>query len=118
MLGSGKTFMIKEVLRELYNINTSSPTFSYFKKFNLENENLEIFHFDLYRLKEGSAFWENGFLEDILNPRSTCFIEWPMILESNFFLLSLSKPVYFIKFNPCFDSGSVRDVEIFFLQPV
>ena len=83
-LGAGKTTFIKG-LCSYFNIDkddVTSPTFTYL---NIYNGNKQIFHFDLYRLKEKKHFFSLGFDEYLLSDE-ICLIEWPNILEKDFIL--------------------------------
>jgi len=74
-MGSGKTTLIKSICRELgFDGETSGPTFSIVQEYN--NSNLQIFHFDLYRLKNSEQLLDIGF-EDYLHSGAYIFIEWP-----------------------------------------
>lgn len=79
-LGAGKTTLIKKVIAQLLEIDTSlitSPTFNYVNTY--ENKEQTVHHFDLYRLKNLASFEAMGF-GDYLD--QTCFIEWPEITSS------------------------------------
>ncbi|HJK86362.1 MAG TPA: tRNA (adenosine(37)-N6)-threonylcarbamoyltransferase complex ATPase subunit type 1 TsaE [Candidatus Megaira endosymbiont of Nemacystus decipiens] len=78
-LGSGKSFFARCIIQELLekNINVSSPTFNLLQVYEL-NENISIYHYDLYRLKDRSEIFELG-IDDAMNNIS--IIEWPEIIE-------------------------------------
>ena len=76
-VGSGKTTLIKYVMRELgYKEHVSSPTFSVINEYALEN--IKIYHMDLYRIKKEDELYEIGF-EEYLKNGNLCLIEWPEI---------------------------------------
>jgi tRNA threonylcarbamoyladenosine biosynthesis protein TsaE len=78
-LGAGKTTFIKGILKHLnYNPKeVSSPTFIYL---NTYEANINIFHFDVYRLKDSNAFLNMGFDEYFLSD-GICLIEWADIIK-------------------------------------
>lgn len=74
-LGSGKTTLIKGIVKALSNkknINVNSPTFVYL---NIYDVKIPIYHFDLYRIKDKNRFYEFGFEEYFSSP-GICLIEW------------------------------------------
>ena len=77
-LGSGKTTLIKSVLKKMgINDSVTSPTFSIVNEYNFA-ENI-ICHFDLYRIENIEELDVIGF-EDYIYSQNTCFIEWPEIV--------------------------------------
>ena len=80
-LGSGKTTLIKNVLRNIGILeNITSPTFSIVNKYI--QDNLEVYHFDLYRVKNEDELYTIGF-QEYLESGKLCFIEWPHIAIKN-----------------------------------
>tara|TARA_X000001036_G_scaffold173850_1_gene164503 strand:- start:716 stop:1135 length:420 start_codon:yes stop_codon:yes gene_type:complete len=76
-MGSGKTTLIKQVVKDIgISENVKSPTFSLVNEY-IEND-LIIFHFDLYRINKENELDSIGFYE-YLNSGKLCFIEWPNI---------------------------------------
>lgn len=78
-LGAGKTTFAKGFISALAGIDShqiQSPTFTYLQ---IYNEN--IYHFDLYRLKQYEQFESAGFA-DYFNTGGICLIEWPERIES------------------------------------
>ena len=79
-LGSGKTQFVKGVCG-FFNVKetVSSPTFIIVNEYKGYSENdrseINIYHFDLYRLKNLKELSEIGF-ENYLNNDSVCLIEW------------------------------------------
>jgi len=74
-LGTGKTTLVREVLKNLgWNGAVKSPTFSILEEYKLNGR--DIYHSDLYRLNNENDFEMLG-LE--INEKTTCilFIEWP-----------------------------------------
>jgi tRNA threonylcarbamoyl adenosine modification protein YjeE len=85
-LGSGKTkfseFMINAIL--LSDTKITSPTFNIVNLYNVNSRfpsepDFNIWHFDLYRLKEKSEIHQLG-IEDAFNT-GISIIEWPEIIK-------------------------------------
>lgn len=78
-LGSGKTEFIKGICRyfEVEEIVTS-PTFTIMNQYNgtLDDEDLSIYHIDLYRIKTKNELAEIGFEECIFATDSIKLVEW------------------------------------------
>ena len=76
-MGSGKTTIIKAIIKELgYKGTVSSPTFS------LINEYLngdKIYHFDFYRIKSRDELLDIG-IDEYIGSNDWCFIEWPNLI--------------------------------------
>lgn len=72
-LGAGKTTLVKGVINELTSVESqkiNSPTFTYLNIYG------DVYHFDLYRLKDHHEFIKMGFL-DYLEGEGIVLIEWP-----------------------------------------
>ena len=79
-LGTGKTTLIKSILKNLgIEENITSPTFSIVNQYSTSN--LLINHFDLYRVKSLKELDVIGF-EEYLDNEGITFIEWPKIAMS------------------------------------
>ena len=79
-LGSGKTTLIKSILKNLgVKENITSPTFSIVNQYHISNRLIN--HFDLYRIKSSTELDVIGF-EEYLQSEGVCFIEWPEIAMS------------------------------------
>ena len=77
-LGSGKTFLIKEIVSSLGIKNeVTSPSFSIINQYEGK---CTIYHIDLYRIKNKNEIINTG-LEEILSAEAILFIEWPQIIE-------------------------------------
>ncbi len=78
-LGSGKTFICREIIRHLSGINydVTSPTFNLLQIYTAPK--FLIYHFDLYRLNNSSEIYELGIEEAFQG--NLCLIEWPQIIE-------------------------------------
>lgn len=79
-LGAGKSFFAAAFINSLLNqkINVISPTFNLL--FTYSASNVEIYHFDLYRLKEEKELYNIGFEDYIINGIS--LIEWPNLAKN------------------------------------
>ncbi len=74
-LGAGKTTLIKALCSHLgYQGDVTSPTFSLINTYM--GTNAEIYHMDLYRLKDTVEAMDIG-IEEYLSSGQYCFIEWP-----------------------------------------
>lgn len=74
-LGSGKTTLVKAFCKQLGSCDEiTSPTFSIIN--NYRSPNGEIFHFDLYRLKNTEEILLDTGIEEYLHSGNYCFIEW------------------------------------------
>ena len=74
-LGSGKTTFIKALVNQINDINEDlicSPTFTYL---NIYTGKINIYHFDLYRIKDIDQFLAMGF-DEYFDQEGICLIEW------------------------------------------
>lgn len=75
-MGAGKTTLVKELTRQLGVVgHVQSPTFALVNEYARPNDT-EIYHFDLYRLKNAQEALDIG-IEDYLDSGNICLIEWP-----------------------------------------
>lgn len=72
-LGSGKTFFIKNTLKNLNIKNVSSPTFSLINEYAGK---FKVYHFDFYRINNKIELYDIGFDDYLNNENSIVFIEW------------------------------------------
>ena len=78
-LGAGKTTFTQFLLKKLgSNDEVSSPTYAIVNEYHLPKGN--IFHFDLYRMKNIDEVYDIG-MEEYLDNAFLCIIEWPEIYE-------------------------------------
>lgn len=77
-LGVGKTSFIQYFIRSLSDkeVEVTSPTFNLLHIYQVNS--LEIWHFDLYRLKKKEEVYEIG-IEDAFD-KGLSLIEWPEII--------------------------------------
>ena len=94
-LGAGKTTLVKLLINNLYLLNNlskpasiASPTFPILITYDLNSS--QIYHYDLYRIKNLKELEELDFFENLNN--NITFIEWPEMLIS----LPLNKKYYLI----------------------
>ena len=74
-LGAGKTTLVRGILNELgYTGRVKSPTYTLLEPYSVGN--LEVRHFDLYRLNSPKEWQEAGF-DDEFNGQNIFLIEWP-----------------------------------------
>lgn len=95
-MGVGKTTLIKALAKELGVIDaTSSPTFSLVNEYKT-NENLSVYHFDVYRIKSETEALDLG-IDDYLYSGNWCFIEWaekiPSLIPDGHTIINLSQTV-------------------------
>ena len=104
-LGSGKTTLIQLICKKL-NVkeNILSPTFNLINEYRSE-ENIKIYHFDLYRINSIQDLIDIDFIE-YLDSGNYCFIEWPNICKdlikedyTEVFMNIISKDKRLIKIN-------------------
>ncbi len=77
-LGSGKTKFTEGILSYFGLENEiSSPTFTIVNEY--EKDDINIYHFDVYRLEDSSEFYEMGGEEYFEN--GICLIEWGELIE-------------------------------------
>ena len=77
-LGAGKTTLIKTLCQQLgYKDDVTSPTFSLVNHYTTLE--IDIYHMDLYRLKDEEEALEIG-IEEYLYSGAYCFIEWPQVV--------------------------------------
>lgn len=91
-LGSGKTKFVEGFL-SYFNLQNeiSSPTFTIVNEY--KNDNISIYHFDVYRLNDSSEFYEIGGEEYF--EKGICLIEWGELIQdalpSNYIHIYLKK---------------------------
>jgi len=83
-LGSGKTTFVQGVAQGLgIQSRLLSPTFIIVRRYIFFHNLMQMYHVDLYRLKEGFNPEELGIPEIFRYPDTLCFIEWPERMEAN-----------------------------------
>jgi len=112
-LGAGKTTFIRLLINNLYVLNNLpkpvsiiSPTYPILITYELSS--LQIYHYDLYRVKNLMELEELDFFENLNN--NITFIEWPEMLIN----LPLNKKHYLINLDMI--SETKRKINISFNQ--
>ena len=112
-LGAGKTTLVRLLINNLYLLNNlpkpasiASPTFPILITYDLNSS--QIYHYDLYRIKNLKELEELDFFENLNN--NITFIEWPEMLIS----LPLNKKHYLINLDII--SETKRKINISFNQ--
>ena len=112
-LGAGKTTFIRLLINNLYVLNKLpkpasiiSPTYPILITYELSSS--QIYHYDLYRVKNSKELEELDFFENLNN--NITFIEWPEML----FNLPLNKKHYLINLDMI--SETKRKINISFNQ--
>lgn len=73
-LGAGKTAFTRGLAKGMgISAVVTSPTFALMNHYPGE---IDLYHFDLYRLNDFDEFYELGFDEFIQSPKGICVIEW------------------------------------------
>lgn len=103
-LGSGKTKFVEGFL-SYYGLEDeiSSPTFTIVNEYN--KNDINIYHFDVYRLEDSSEFYEIGGEEYFEN--GICLIEWGELIED-----ALPKNYIHIIFKKDAANENIRILEI------
>ena len=103
-MGSGKTTLIKEIVKQLNVLdNVSSPTFSLVNEYQTK-DNEAVFHFDFYRIEDETEALDMG-IEEYFYSNSWCLVEWPNKVEN---LLPLKSTIVTISI----ESNELRTIEI------
>jgi tRNA threonylcarbamoyladenosine biosynthesis protein TsaE len=92
-MGVGKTTFIKELCKQLgVQETTSSPTFSLVNEYQIK-DNLYVYHFDMYRLKQEVEALDMG-IDDYFYSGNWCFVEWseniPSLIPDAHSVISIS----------------------------
>ena len=78
-LGAGKTTFTQFLLKDLGSQDeVSSPTYAIVNEYDTPKGN--VFHFDLYRMKNADEVEDIG-IHEYLNNAFLCIIEWPEVYE-------------------------------------
>ncbi|MGK0290523.1 MAG: tRNA threonylcarbamoyladenosine biosynthesis protein TsaE [bacterium] len=94
-LGAGKTYLVQQWVEKLdpqFKNQISSPTFSYCNIYH--SDNIEIHHYDLYRIEDEDDLYGTGVFESINNSSILTLIEWvnlfPSLLQQCDHIVSVS----------------------------
>jgi tRNA threonylcarbamoyladenosine biosynthesis protein TsaE len=95
-MGTGKTTLIKEMVKQLGVQDVAhSPTFSLINEY-LSQKGETIYHFDFYRIEKEEEAYDIG-IEEYFYGNNWCLIEWPEKVEN---LLPLESVVIRLTLNP------------------
>lgn len=78
-MGTGKTTLISQILKQWGIHEVSSPTYSICNVYRTSSGQT-VHHYDLYRIKNSEELLEIGF-QDLLETADYHFIEWPALGE-------------------------------------
>ena len=84
-IGTGKTTFVKNFINNLQKKNQEnitevpSPTFNILNEYKIKN--LDIYHYDLYRVKDKEELQNLGKIDE--NNNALVFVEWPELLKKN-----------------------------------
>ena len=96
-LGAGKTTFIRFFINSIFDLNLikrpnsiKSPSFPILINYSIKN--FEVFHYDLYRLKNENEIQELNLIENL--KKNITLIEWPQMIINNlqinnYFLINL-----------------------------
>lgn len=103
-LGSGKTKLTEGIL-SYFNLENeiSSPTFTIVNEY-IKND-INIYHFDVYRLEDSSEFYEIG--GDEYFDKGICIVEWGEIIQD-----ALPKDYIHIQFERDENNENIRILNI------
>jgi tRNA threonylcarbamoyladenosine biosynthesis protein TsaE len=103
-MGSGKTTLIKEILKQLgVEDIVNSPTFSIVNEYHSRKGEI-IYHFDFYRIENEEEALDIG-IEEYFYSNNWCFVEWPDKVEN---LLPLESVAIHLTIN----QGNTRTIQI------
>jgi len=102
-LGAGKTTLAQNFIKYFGFVRVKSPTYTLVETY--QNENIDIHHFDCYRLTDPEELEYIG-IREYLKPKSLQLIEWPELGKG-----ALEKADISIKLS---GNGETRKVKITF----
>lgn len=81
-LGAGKTHLIREVLAQIdtdLGTQVNSPTYNLCNVYT--GQNIEVHHFDLYRIESEEELYHINLWESMEMPSNLTFIEWVNLFD-------------------------------------
>lgn len=107
-LGSGKTKFTEGVL-EYFKLDDeiSSPTFNIVNEYT--SDNINIYHFDVYRLEDEDEFYAIG--GDEYFDKGICLIEWGEMIKN-----VLPKKYIHITFNRSYENDDSREIIVEYID--
>ena len=107
-LGAGKTKFTEGFL-SFWNLQDeiSSPTFTIVNEYS--NDDINIYHFDVYRLEDEDEFYAIGGEEYF--DKGICLIEWGEMIES-----VLPKKYIHITFNRNYENDDSREIVFEYIE--
>lgn len=113
-LGSGKTELIKGIC-SYFDVEeiVSSPTFTIINQYNgkYDGDEINIYHVDLYRIKNAEELNEIGFVDCLSSPIDIKLVEWA---ENARKILPVPRYDIYIKQNP--DDEFERIIQIIYKE--
>ena len=107
-LGSGKTKFTEGILKHFgLEDEISSPTFNIVNEYI--SKNINIYHFDVYRLEDEDEFYAIGGEEYF--DKGICLIEWGEMIES-----VLPKKYIHITFNRNYENDDSREIVFEYIE--
>lgn len=104
-LGAGKTIFAKGFATGLgINEEITSPTFTVMNEY--VGKNLNLYHYDAYRLKSGREAYEAGLCDYLGDKNSVCLIEWADNMKS-------ALPENIVKIEIIYISETEREIKIY-----
>ena len=80
-MGVGKTTFIKALCKVMdIEDEVNSPSFAIVNEYHTKNDDIIIYHFDFYRLKNIEEALDIGY-EEYIYSGNYCFMEWPEKIE-------------------------------------
>jgi len=87
-LWAWKTTITRHIIKKIlwYTSDITSPTYTYYNKYIIDNfwtnkESFNVYHFDLYRLKEYDEFFAIWWEEVFDNNNWVIIVEWPELVD-------------------------------------
>ena len=77
-LGAGKTTVVRGVVHHLgVQQSVTSPTYTLRQEYRIPTTTKRLVHIDAYRLRSSAEALGIGLLDDLTDPQTVLWIEWP-----------------------------------------